>query len=277
MPSPYKPRPYYSERKNGRDVISIDLDDLRELIFLTYEYLSKNGYLAEAFGFHCIDGDQAGYVDAFTERKLKKRGLWPIGDAYKTYNEDDCLTVVEFLYDHVSEPQTVSYHSYYNCGEHYSDYDREKGRIEYRSRISEPLRTYGQGWEISEDGEVMSLPPTGLETLLAAKSPTSDTTVLERVEDAKSRFRRHGSTLKEREVAVRDLADVLEWIKPQVNIALMNKDSSELYNIANNFGIRHLNQNQKNEYDKPVWLSWIFYHYLNTINACLHIVERQSR
>jgi hypothetical protein len=99
---------------------------------------------------------------------------------------------------------------------------------------------------------------------------------LSRVADATSRFRRHGSTIKEREIAVRELADVLEWIKPHINDALMTKDSTELYNIANNFGIRHMNQNQKLDYDKAVWLSWIFYHYLNTINACLHLIKRQG-
>ena len=53
--------------------------------------------------------------------------------------------------------------------------------------------------------------------------------------------------------------------------------SRGLFNIANNFGIRHLNQKQKLQYDKAVWLSWIFYHYLNTIAAFLHIIDRQQR
>ncbi len=278
MRAPYRPRAYYSERKNGLDVVTLHLEDLCEILYQTYKYLDANGYLAEAFGSYCVDeGDISGYVDAFTQIQLQKRGLWPITELYKDYTEDDCLTIIEFLYDHVSEPQNSHYHSYSNCGNHYSDFDRAKGQTEFRRRINEPLKTYEQGWELTDAGEVMSLPPTGLETLLVATPPTGDKTVLEKVADAKDRFRRHGSTIKEREIAVRDLADVLEWIKPQINTALMNKDSSDLYSIANQFGIRHLNQNQKLEYDKPVWLSWIFYHYLNTINACLHIVERQGK
>jgi hypothetical protein len=185
--------------------------------------------------------------------------------------------MIEFLYDHVSRPAEKQYHDWDHCGYHYSNFDKQAGREEFRARMTVPLKHYGSGWELTEAGEIMSLPPSGMATLLAAKPPTQDKTVLDRVADATNRFRRYGTTIQEREVAVRELANVLEWIKRQINMALVNKDSAELYNIANNFGIRHLNPNQKLEYDKPVWLSWIFYHYLNTINACLHIIKRQER
>jgi hypothetical protein len=51
------------------------------------------------------------------------------------------------------------------------------------------------------------------------------------------------------------LADVLEWLRPQIKMALLKEDEQDLFNIANNFGIRHMNQNQKLHYDKAVWLS----------------------
>lgn len=282
MSDPSRPRAYYSARKWGPQVAQLDLDDLREILFSAYAYLEGNGYFVDAFGFRCVDegyvpGFVGGNIDVFVRMTLFKADLWPLSNMYKYYEEDDCFTMIEFLYDHVSKPMKKEFHSWDNCGYHYSEFDKKLGQDEFRSRMTVPLERYGSGWELSKDGEVISLPPSGLTTLLAATPPTKDTTVLGRVADATLRFRRHGSTYKEREVAVRDLADVLEWIKPQINTALMNKDSSDLYNIANQFGIRHMNQNQKLEYDKAVWLSWIFYHYLNTINACLHIVERQKQ
>jgi hypothetical protein len=276
-----RPRAYYSARKNGTREAKLDLDDLREILFSAYSYLEGAGYFVDAFGYDCVDegyvpGFVGGNIDVFVRMTLLKKDLWPLPKQYQFYSEDDCFTLIEFLHDHVSKPNSKNFHDWNNCGYHYSDFDRDLGRKEFRSRFVVPLERYGEGWELTEAGEVMSLPPSGMTTLLTARPPTDDKTVLDRVEEATGRFRRHGSTIKEREVAVRDLANVLEWIKPHINMALMNKDSSDLYNIANKFGIRHMNQNQKVEYDKAVWLSWIFYHYLNTINACLHIVKRQG-
>ena len=69
------------------------------------------------------------------------------------------------------------------------------------------------------------------------------------------------------QLPVRDLADVLEYIRKQVKVVLLKKDESELFDLANNFGIRHFNETQKLEYDRAVWLSWMFYHYPATIHA----------
>ncbi|KQO09422.1 hypothetical protein [Sphingomonas sp. Leaf242] len=281
MNDPSRPRAYYSARKNGPQATKLSLDDLRIILYSAYAYYAGNGFFVEAFGYDCVDdgyiaGTVGGNIDVFVRMTLFKSELWPLDVRYMEYDEDDCFTMIEFLFDHVSKPNTKNYHDWNNCGYHYSDFDKQAGQEDFRSRFVVPLERYGDGWELTEAGEIMSLPPSGMTTLLAAKPPTDDKTVLSTVEDAKGRFRRHGSTIKEREVAVRDLADVLEWIKPHINTALMNKDSSDLYNIANQFGIRHMNQNQKLNYDKAVWLSWMFYHYLNTINAALHIIERQS-
>jgi hypothetical protein len=277
----YRPRAYYGTRKNGSQAVSLDLDDLREILFNAYTFFEAGGYLVDAFGYHCVDsGYEPGYVggniDVFVRLTLFRKDLWPLKERYQYYTEDDCFTMIEFLYDHVSKPHTKNYHDWDHCGYHYSDFNKQDGREEFRARFALPLERYGSGWELTEAGEIMSLPPSGMTTLLAAKPPTEDQTVQTKVADATSRFRRHGSTYKEREIAVRDLADVLEWLRPQIKTALLREDEQDLFNIANNFGIRHLNQNQKLRYDKAVWLSWMFYHYLNTINAALHIIKRQS-
>jgi uncharacterized Zn finger protein len=90
-------------------------------------------------------------------------------------------------------------------------------------------------------------------------------------------YRRRGSTIDERRQAVRDLADVLEYLRPRVQELLTNKDESDLFNIANNFGIRHHNDKQKTGYDAGLWLSWMFYFYLSTIHVVLRKIEHQSK
>ena len=278
----YRPRAYYGTRKHGSQAVKLDLDDLREILFSAYTYFETAGYLVDAFGFNCVDsGYEPGYVGGdigvFVRLTLFRKDLWPLNENYTNYSEDDCFTMIEFLYDHVSKPHEKRYHDWDNCGYHYSKFDRDGGREEFRARFTLPLERYGSGWELSEEGEIVSLPPSGMTTLLTASPPTKDATVKEQIADATMRFRRHGSTIADRLAAVRDLAGVLEWLRPQIKTTLMKEDEQELFNIANNFGVRHMNQNQKLDYDRAVWLSWIFYHYLNTINAFLHMIERQER
>lgn len=139
------------------------------------------------------------------------------------------------------------------------------------------LDRYGDGWELSGSGEIMERAPTGAEGLLTTALPHSDGNIQGRVQSAIIKFRKRQSTVDDRRDAVRDLADALEYLRPQVNKVLTSKDSKDLYHIANNFGIRHHNPGQKIEYDLPIWLSWMFYYYLVTIHAVVRLIEKSGQ
>jgi hypothetical protein len=64
-------------------------------------------------------------------------------------------------------------------------------------------------------------------------------------------------------------------LRPQVKEFFTSKDEGDLFNIANNFGIRHLNEKQKTSYDENIWLSWMFYFYLSTIHVLLRKIGHQ--
>jgi hypothetical protein len=66
----------------------------------------------------------------------------------------------------------------------------------------------------------------------------------------------------------------LEYLRPKMKGVLMSKDEGDIFNIANNFGIRHHNELQKVQYDKAIWYSWLFYYYLATIHAVLRLVAK---
>ena len=121
----------------------------------------------------------------------------------------------------------------------------------------------------------MLKPEEGFEPIFKADKPTKDDNVNSRVESAVAKYRRHGSTFDDRRQAVRDLADVLEYLRPHVKQHLTKKDEAELFNIANNFGIRHHNATQKTDYDAALWQSWMFYVFLSTIHLVLRKIERQ--
>ncbi len=276
-------RRYYSLRTNKNpNSAQIDLPIFRRLFKDIYQLFLNKEYFQEAFGYVCIDaGPVAGKlgfdVEAQVLRKLRKADLLPIKDKCLEYSEDDIFDVIEFLFDNISKPLEGYHHDYGGCGWHYHTFDSELGREEYRQEINEILQDYKDGYVLSGDGEILALAEKGLENLFNANLPTYDpTNVEDRVNAAVLKFRRHKSSIDERRDAVRDLAAVLEFLRPKIKAVITKSDENDLFNIANNFGIRHHNETQKTDYDTSVWLSWIFYYYLATIHATTRLMKKQE-
>jgi len=275
-------RRYYSLRtgKNPKGA-EVDLKTVKALFKSAYVQWEDAGYFQEHFGYCCVDeGDVPGKLGADVAAEilfhLRKENIWPFLANVEDYAEDDLFDVIEFFHDHISKPLDGYYHSYAGCGHHYHTFDAATGRREFRLRVNRLLESYKTGFEISDAGEILELAQPGTAQLLAADIPTDDKDVASRVESAISKFRRYRSTLTERRDAIRDLVDVLEYLRPQIKDVLTKADEGDLFNLANNFGIRHHNQQQKTDYDSAIWLSWMFYFYLATIHACLHMLKRRG-
>jgi hypothetical protein len=271
-------KPSYSMRA-GRNpnADGFSLPKIKDVFKGIYSDLSEEGYFQESFGHYCVDaGDVVGTIRSPASDmlvRLRKDGLWPISSQLDNYTEDDFFDVIEYLFGAVSKPLTGNYHSYHNCGMHWDTFDRSSGQNHYRNRINEMLGLYERRFELSEAGEILHSPEAGLEPIIAAKVPTSDDNVRSRVEAAVLSYRRHGASVDDRRNAVRGLADVLEYLQKDVKLYLKG-DEPDLFNIANNFGIRHHNQNQKTNYDQALWLSWMFYVYLATIHLVARKIEQ---
>lgn len=273
---------YYSVRTGKNPNVKYNLSMLLRLFHNTYMLFLLKDYFQEAFGYECVDaGKIAGTlgldIEAQMFRNLRKPNLWPIQEKCHTYSEDDLFDVIEFLFDSISKPIDGDFHSWNECGWHYKTFDQEAGRTEFRTEINQFLRDYKSGFELSEEGEILEIVDKGLEHIYEAAVPSNDPANIEvRVDAAILKFRRHRSSLEDRRDAVRGLADVLEFLRPKLKQVIVPKDESDLFNIANNFGIRHHNENQKTDYDKPIWYSWMFCYYLATIHASLRLIEKHE-
>lgn len=256
------------------------LDDLKELFQRVYGNLNKAGYFDESFGFWCVDADHipGKVIDVELEifLKIRKKNLWPISEFIEHYNEDDLFDIIEFLYMHVSKPIDGNYHNWNDCGMHWETFNKAEGQKEFREKINEILGMYIGEYELSENGEILTKPDIGFEKIFEADIPSTNKSVTERIDSAIRQYRRHGSTLDDRRQAVRDLADVLEYLRPKVKSILTKQDEKDLFNLANNFGIRHHNEKQKTNYDTALWLSWMFYYYLATIHVLLRKIEHEK-
>lgn len=276
------PRQYYSLRKGTNpNLKGLPLRDLLGLFVRLFAQLRQDGYFDEAFGFVCVDaGEVDGNVrDPELEMLLtiRKTGLWPIHEKAPFYAEDDFFDVLEFLYQYVSKPIDGTMHSYNQCGMHWETFNKVAGQQEFRTKANAVLAHYQERFELSADGEVLRKPEAGFEPIFDADLPSKDSNVLARVSAAVLRYRRHGSTTDDRRQAVRDLVDVLEYLRPQVKTLLTTADEKDLFNIANNFGVRHHNDKQRTAYDAGIWLSWMFYFYLSTIHVVLRKIEHEGR
>lgn len=272
---------YYSQR-TGKKNMEMDFIALRKIFFSVYKEFSDRAYFDEYLDDYCPDtggnSGKVGDVSAYILRKLRKDNLWPIYEKWESYTEEDIFDMIEFLFDYISAPidKDTNYHSFYNHT-HYKYFDQEKGREEFKDIINEILNDYGPGYEIGANGEIYTFVQEEFRPLLTAPIPTTDQDNIEsKITKAVDKFRRYGSTLDERREAVRSLADCLEYLRKDIEKVIAKKDDADLFNIANNFGIRHHNDKQKTNYESAIWLSWMFYFYLATIHACIRLINKKT-
>lgn len=276
-------RKYYSVRTGkNKNYHQYNIAVLKRLFVDLYSELNNEGYFQEFFGYYCIDADLGGgwihgklgeNIEAKIYRLLRKDYLWPIAENIDKYIEDDIFDIIEFLYDYVSKPTKGVYHSFNACGMHYSEFNQKSGQEIFREKINDILLEYSSGFELSSNGQILIKEQEGFSNIFEAKISTGRDDIKSRLDLAVRKYRESRSDLESRKIAIRELADILEILRGDAKKYLHNKDESDLFNIANNFAIRHANEKQKIKYDKNIWYSWIFYIYLATIHALLRIKE----
>ena len=268
-------RRYYAERR-GAKLEPLDFETLKKVFLLKFEELERDFHFRKATGYEYVDegvipGTWGNDPEAFFYMKLRMRDIWPIRENIANYDELKLFTVIEFLLDYVSEPQKKFYHCWNNCGWHTDNYDDLKGEARYQEEINNILKDYKSGYELSEAGEIFEIPPTGLETIFEETVKTNDPKNIDaRIHVAISKYRRYNATLDDKKDAVRTLGDVLEYLKKE-GCKLPSKDDSDLFNIINNFDIRHHNREQQGGYNREIWYDWMFYTFLSSINVLLKL------
>ena len=271
-------RRYYSARTGKGEREKPDLPMLCRLLRADYKRLVQDGYFDQAFGYYdggnYVEGTLGADIGAAMFRRLSKSNLWPIEKRSQTYSEEDLFDVMEFLHDCAAK-RIVIQEPFSGVLLPLVTMDSEAGRADFRSAMNAILRDYRNGYQVSEDGEILALGEEHMQPLLEQELPEYDPeNVDSRVKAAVRKFRHHTPTLEDKQEAVRQLADVLEFLHPKLEGLLPSKEENELFMIANKFGIRHHRADQKTEYDKEIWLDWIFYCYLNTIHVSVNLLKR---
>jgi hypothetical protein len=274
------PRPYWPQRHGHRQLGPyLDQPGARRAFADLIRELEETGYLDQAFPRLCVDGSDQSALDPAVEleRRLGIPGLWPLEP--DGWSDDTFYGLIEAYHDLVSRPRTRSYHDYANCGWHYSHYATTTGRELYRWRVNELLRSAGIGYQLADAGEdqgrLTEIFDDGRSRLAADAPRHAQPGTAARVQHAIALFRGRAATAEDKRSALIALAGILEERRSLIKAELTSADEGALFQIANKFAIRHRNDHQLADYD-PVFLDWVFWWYLGTVELTSRIISRQQ-
>lgn len=247
--------------------------------------LREHGYLDREFATPCVIWDEvnAGDLGAELATRLglpeRADALWPLQSA--AWDEDTFYDLVEVFHDLVARPRhTVSCQDEDDvCGPHYTDHDTEAGRRIYRYLVNQLLDEHGVEFRLAEAGEdtgrlVRSIDAARAE-LIEHTLQTPEPIIRDRVDHAVSLFRRRGATEHEKRSAATALALVLEERRALLKHELLSKDEGALFQIANQFAVRHQRDGQRDDYD-AAFRDWVFWWFLATIELTNRVLDRQD-
>jgi len=264
---PIRPKPYFSQHEEGasagqRTTPSTTAHRIRELV----KELHGDHYFAESLGYDCFDDSSPADSSPEAElgRRVGKPSLWT--SETSEWDEADLCDFIEVFHDLAARPTSGRFHPFSGCGWHPTKFSRHSGQALYRWRVNRLLDDSQLELRLAEQGEdvgrmVRSMPGE-LETLQdEALQLTNDA---DEIAHAVAQFRHRAASRAEKRSAVVDLAGVLEKRRPLINSEFLSGDENALFQIANNFDLRHRRANQKDDYADE-YLDWIFYWYLATI------------
>jgi hypothetical protein len=280
LPTPREPRPYFSQRSlpAGSGSISSIESTARRINAVVRDLQARN-YFANAIGFDCVDGngDVPNTIPLELEQRIGKPELW--GSHFASWSEDDLCDFTEVFFDLVARPSKESFHSWNGCGWHPAAFSVSSGQAIYLWRINTVFGSSSLGLRLAEQGEdrgrIVRSHPTETERLIS-ESLTNTSSMSGDTDHAIALFRNRTANRTEKRSAVVALAGILEHRRSLIQQSRLSSAESALFEIANKFDLRHRNPRQLADYDE-VFLDWIFFWYLSTINLTERMLEAQTR
>jgi hypothetical protein len=274
------PRPYWPQRHGREDPGTyLDAEGARHAFASLVGDLEDQGYLDQSFPRPCVDGPADVEPDPAVEleKRLGIAGLWPLAPG--KWDDSTFYGLVEVYHDLVARPRERYYHDYSRCGWHYSHFSSTAGRDVYRWKANELLHAAGIGYQLAGTGEdqgrLVAVFDDGRSALISDVLGHAQPETATRIPHAIALFRKRGATDEDKRSALITLAGILEERRQLVKAELGSADEGALFNIANRFAIRHQNNQQQGDYD-PVFLDWIFWWYLGTVELTNRIISRQG-
>ena len=278
----------YYKKRNGllQNFISINVDDLKRYWLEIYKYFQEKGYfkLAETGvrqANHIYEPQFAPSPEQYFLLHLGKKGMWPIEENLSKYTLEDIFTVIEMYYNKIANCKWAENED----GEYDWIIETQQPRSEYSQYVNNILKLYKEGYYLElEHGFIMSTPNEALRNQLEGKHTEIPDEIYERLKSACNDFYRFNSTEEGKRKAIASLADILEQIRQELQDVLNSeygidkkKHDACIFNIVNNFYIRHDNKNQKKSYSQEIWYDWMMQYYTSTIITYYRLIKKHEK
>lgn len=267
---------YFAERNNQLiDNYSMDLEDLKKYFYQTYRYFEDRDYFEVAYTgvwtnenfkeIQLFPPSMSPSPEIFFINHLRSGEVYPIRMYHESYSENQLFTVIEILYDHI-------------CVYDYKQkmLDKSNPKEEFATHINNLLRFYKGGYYLdAKHGFITEQPNDSLFVLLKEEHPKEmGAGVIEQLKTAMRMFYRYDANEESQKKAINILADVLEPLREELKSLLnneyeinKNKHDKIIFEIVNDFNIRHNNEKQLTEYNKGIWYEWMMHYYTSVIYA----------
>ncbi|MGJ9423624.1 hypothetical protein [Aeromicrobium sp. CF3.5] len=181
------------------------------------------------------------------------------------------------MHDLAAAPRSSSFHDYGRCGWHYEQFSISRGQAIYRWTINTILERADVRLrlanEVEDRGRLAQTTTYGQSALAITMATRTDAATGDRVRHAIALFLRRDADEHTKRSACIALAGILEERRRILKDGLFTKDEGALFEIANRFAVRHQRSDQQGDYD-PVFLDWIFWAFLSTIELTDRLIER---
>ncbi|HET9655237.1 MAG TPA: hypothetical protein VFP72_07775, partial [Kineosporiaceae bacterium] len=213
--------------------------------------------------------------------------LWPLRQPigpngemigiHRAWTEPVFYDLIEAMHDLVARPRRRVWHGFHEEWD-FDDFTRAPAQAVYRWRVNELLARSELDLRIAADGEdtgfLVHTTGDNRDQLVATVLTTPDPQDKPEVTHAIGLFRARAASREDKRSAVVVLARVLEDRRKLLKVELLRKDEGALFQIANEFDLRHRRADQRSEYDEA-YLDWVFWWYLATIELTDRLLARQ--
>lgn len=264
---------YYIER-NGliKRNLQINIKELLSYFYQIYEYFTQKGYFKCAINGIRIESDGnskqilppllSPSAEIFFTTRLQNKKIYPIDEYYQSYQEETLFAVIEILYDYIGDFDFET-----------KNVVQEKPKQEFCEHINNILRFYKTGYYLEpQNGFIMEIPNEALKKQLEYDGSDMEDEIYQQLSVASTMYYRFDSNEEIKKKAINILADILEKVREDVKVVLnteyqINKTKHDalIFDIVNNYNIRHNKDNQKTNYSKEIWYDWMMQYYTSTI------------
>jgi hypothetical protein len=199
-------------------------------------------------------------------RSLHADISWP--PLSQDWDSDTLYGLIEAVHDLIARPRHRDRHLIVGCRWHYSDFAKTPGQILYRRDVNQLLDRFGAGLRLASEGEDMGrlvrVAGDDRTELVERTLQTPNPGDRDAVRHAVALWRDRAANRDMKRSAVLALHRVLEDRRSLIKAELMSKDEGALFQIANEFDLRHSGARQRTDYE-DAYLDWIFWWYLATV------------